>query len=175
MGLRHSTLSRPALSSVPNRRSSGVDTRGPRAVLDRPDHARRGRALRPTSPLLLLLVDPRALHLSVRDGLWLRLLDVGEALRRRSYAGDDEVVLEVRDALLPENAGRYRVGADVERTDDEPDLALDVADLASAYLGAFGLEHLAASGRLEERRPGAVARAAALFRTPLAPHSAEVF
>lgn len=129
----------------------------------------------PASPLFLLVVDPRLLHLSVRDALWLRLLDVGEALRRRSYAGDGALVLEVRDALLPENAGRYRVGATVERTDDDADLALDVADLASVYLGAFGFEQLAVAGRVEERRAGALPRADVLFRTPLPPHCSDLF
>jgi predicted acetyltransferase len=129
----------------------------------------------PASPLFLLTIDPRALHLSVRDGLWLRLVDVEEALRRRSYAGDDTVVLEVRDGLLPDNAGAYRVGGHVERTDDEADLRLDVADLASAYLGAFSFEQLALAGRVEERRSGALARADALFRTPLPPHCPEEF
>lgn len=129
----------------------------------------------PASPLFLLVVDPRALHLSVRDALWLRLVDVAEALRRRSYAGDDTVVLEVRDALLPDNAGSYRVGARVERTDDDAELALDVSDLAGAYLGAFTFEQLASAGRVEERQPGALARASALFRTPLPPHCPEVF
>jgi predicted acetyltransferase len=129
----------------------------------------------PASPLFLLTVDPRALHLSVRDALWLRLVDVEEALRRRSYAGDETVVLDVRDALLPDNAGTYRVGARVERTDDAADLALDVADLASAYLGAFSFEQLAGAGRVDELREGAVARASALFHTPLPPHCPEVF
>ena len=129
----------------------------------------------PGSPLFLLVVDPRALHLSVADGLWLRLVDVEEALRRRSYAADDTLVLEVRDEVLPENAGRYRVGADVVRTDDDADLTLDVADLASAYLGAFSFGRLASAGRVDERRPGTLARADALFRTTLPPHCPEVF
>jgi predicted acetyltransferase len=129
----------------------------------------------PASPLFLQVVDPRALHLNVRDGLWLRLVDVEEALRRRTYTGGDEVVLEVRDTLLPENAGRYRVGGKVARTNDAPDLALDVADLASAYLGAFSFLRLATAGRVDELRPGSLARADALFRTPLPPHCPEVF
>jgi predicted acetyltransferase len=127
----------------------------------------------PASPLFFQVVDPRALHLSIRDGLWLRLVDVEEALRRRSYEGDDTLVLDVRDAVLPENAGRYRVGTRVERTDDDSDLTLDVADLASVYLGGFGFGQLA--DRVYEDRPGALARADALFRTPLAPHCPEVF
>jgi predicted acetyltransferase len=129
----------------------------------------------PASPLFLMVVDPRALHLKVFDGMWLRLVDVEEALRRRSYAGDESVVLDVRDATFPENDGRFRVGAAVERTDDEADVALDVADVASAYLGAFSFERLASAGRAEELRPGGLGRASTLFRTPLPPHCPEVF
>lgn len=129
----------------------------------------------PASPLFLAVVDPRALHLSVRDGLWLRLLDVGAALSRRSYADAPAVVLDVRDELLPENQGRYRVGPNAGPTDDEPDLALDVADLASAYLGTFSFARLAAAGRVEELRQGAVDAADRLFATPLPAHCPEVF
>jgi predicted acetyltransferase len=127
------------------------------------------------SPLPLQVVDMRALHLSVRDGLWLRLVDVEAALRARSYAGDDSVVIEVRDEALEWNPGRYRVGPEVERTEDEPDLALHVADLSSAYLGAFNFERLGWADRVEERTPGALARASALFQTPLPPYCPEVF
>lgn len=129
----------------------------------------------PASPLFLLVADPRALHISVRDGLWLRLVDVEEALRRRAYDGDGEVVLEVRDNGLPHNAGRYRVGSRVARTDDDADLVLDVVDLATAYLGAFSFGRLATAGRVNELRPGALARADALFRTPLPPFCPEEF
>jgi predicted acetyltransferase len=127
------------------------------------------------SPLPLQVVDMRALHLRARDGLWLRLVDVEAALRARSYAADDAVVIEVRDELLDWNRGRYRVGSWVERTDDEPDLAIHVYDLASAYLGAFNFERLASAERVEEQTPGALTRASALFRTPLPPYCPEVF
>jgi predicted acetyltransferase len=130
----------------------------------------------PGSPLYLMVEDPRRLQLKVMDGMWLRLLDVEAALRARSYADEDAVVvLEVADRLCPWNAGRYRVGRTVERTDDEPDVRLDVADLASAYLGAFEFERLADSLRVEELTVGALARASALFRTPRPPFCAEVF
>lgn len=127
------------------------------------------------SPLPLQVVDMRALHLAARDGLWLRLGDVEAALRARSYASDDTVVLEVRDDLLDWNPGRYRVGSTVERTDDAADLSLRVDDLASAYLGGFNFERLASADRVVERTPGALARATALFATPLPPYCPEVF
>ena len=131
--------------------------------------------LDPGSPLMLMVTDLRSLHLGLGDGLWLRLVDVEAALRARSWAAEDSLVLEVRDELCDWNAGRWRVGGEVERTKDEPDLALDVADLACAYLGAFDFERLRDAERVVELTPGAVARASALFRTPRPPFCPEVF
>jgi predicted acetyltransferase len=130
----------------------------------------------PASPLFLMVVDPRSLHLQVSEGLWLRLVEVGAALGARSYADDGEIVLELRDEFCPWNAGRWRVGAaGVERTGDEADLALDVADLASVYLGAFPFSRLAAAERVQEVQEGALARADALFRTSRPPYCPEDF
>jgi predicted acetyltransferase len=129
----------------------------------------------PAWPLFHQVRDPRRLHLTVSDGLWLRLVDVEAALRARSYADSEPAVLEITDAVRPDNAGRWSVGLEPGRTDDEADVALDVADLASAYLGAFSFERLAAAGRARELRPGGLARASALFATPLPPFCPEGF
>jgi predicted acetyltransferase len=127
------------------------------------------------SPLPLLVDDPRALGLRVGDGLWLRLVDVDAAVRARSYRAGSSVVLEVRDELCPWNTGRYRVGDDAGQTEDTADLALDVADLASAYLGAFDFHRLARAGLVDERVEGSVEAATVLFRTDLPPYCPEVF
>jgi predicted acetyltransferase len=130
----------------------------------------------PGSPLFLMVVDPRSLQLRVSEGLWLRLVDVQPALAGRSYASDGEVVLEVRDEFCPWNAGRWRVGRGaVERTDADTDLELDVADLASAYLGAFSFTRLADAERVRELKEGALSRADALFRTERPPYCPEDF
>jgi predicted acetyltransferase len=85
-------------------------------------------------------------------------------------------VLEVRDEFCPWNAGRWRVAGGVaERTDASAELELDIADLASVYLGAFDFERLAAAQRVREHSPGAVDRASALFRTPRVPYCPEDF
>lgn len=123
----------------------------------------------PSAPLFLGARDPRRLRLTVNDGLWLRLVDVDAALRARSWAGKDSVVVEVRDAFCPWNTGRYRLGADAGRCDDGPELALDAAELASAYLGGVDMQALAAAGFVEELRDGALARAAGLLVTPRPP------
>lgn len=129
--------------------------------------------LDPALTLYLGVVDPRRLRVKMSDGLWLRFVDLEPALRARSWGADDSLVLEVRDSFCPWNDGRYRT--DGTTSDAEADLVLTAADLASAYLGGIDIGALAAAGRIAEQTPGAVARAAAMFRTPLPPFCPEVF
>jgi predicted acetyltransferase len=127
-------------------------------------------------PLFFLLVEPRRMHFTVGEALWARLLDVGSALSARSYTGDGPIVFAIADSFCPWNEGRWRLeGGMAGRTEDEPDLALDVADLGSAYLGGFTFAQLAAAGRVDELRPGALARADELFRPDRAPWCPEIF
>ena len=128
-------------------------------------------------PLVHQLTYPRRMQLRVGDGLWVRLVDVGAALSARAYADAAPVVLELDDAFLPENAGRWRIAADgVERTEDEPDLALGVGELGSVYLGGFGFGELVRAGVVRELEEGGAARADALFRTDAPrPWCAEIF
>jgi predicted acetyltransferase len=133
------------------------------------------RLFDPGARLVLNVRDPRALGLRFNDALWLRLVDVERALQARSYGHADSVVLEVTDEICPWNAGRYRIGPDAGRTDDTADIGLDVADLASVYLGAWDVHRLVHAGRAEERVTGAAEAASLLLRTPLPPYCPEVF
>ena len=131
-------------------------------------------------PLFLLVTEPRRLRPRAGDGLWLRLVDVQRALSARTYAADGAVSLELADAFLPDNAGVWRLEvsggeARVGRSDDPPDLRLDVADLGSAYLGGFTFAELAGALRVEELSEGAVELADDLFRTRSAPWCPEIF
>ena len=130
----------------------------------------------PDEPLWLMLTDPDAVRVGLGSALWVRVVDVAAALGARTYAHDPDVVLEVSDAFCPWNAGRYRLaGGGCERTDAEPDLALDAAALGAAYLGGTTLRELAGAGRVAELRPGALARASAAFRGDVAPWCPEIF
>ena len=129
----------------------------------------------PGSPIFLMVGDPRSLHLKVSEGLWLRFVDIEAALAGRTYSGEDAVVVDVEDSFCPWNAGRWRIGKTVERTDEEADLELDTADLASAYLGAFDFNELGAAERVRELKPGALERASNLFRTGRPPYCPEDF
>lgn len=127
-------------------------------------------------PLLQLLAKPRYAKLRVGDALWLRLVDVGAALSGRSYRAGEPLVLEVRDAFCPWNEGRWRLAeGKATRTDAAAELALDVDALAAAYLGGVTFRALADGLRVEERTPGALAKADALFGTERLPWCPEMF
>jgi predicted acetyltransferase len=123
-------------------------------------------------PLLRLLIDSRRARPRMRDGLWLRLVRVGEALAARRYAAPVDLVLEITDCGCPWNAGRWRLagdesGATCAPTTDAADLRIDCTALAAAYLGDPVLSAYSGTGRVVEQRPGALRRlAAALGWTP---------
>ena len=131
--------------------------------------------LDPSWALWLMVTDARRLHATIAEGLWLRIVDVEAALRARTYGSEAEVVLEVTDALFERNNGRWLVGGEPGRTSRDADVAIDLSDLACAYLGAFSFERLADAGLVRELRAGGVARATALFTTPIPPYCPEGF
>jgi predicted acetyltransferase len=130
----------------------------------------------PDHPLFLLLAAPRRAQYRMGDGLWVRVVDLPAALAGRAYGQGGPLVLEVRDAVCEWNDGRWRLdGGECARTDEEPDLALDVSALGSAFLGAVSFTQLRAAMRVEELREGAVARADALFAWRPLPWCLEIF
>jgi predicted acetyltransferase len=126
-------------------------------------------------PLRWLLADSRRLRTTqTREDLWVRLLDVPAALAARRYGTRDRLILEVVDQLRPANHGVFELegspdGASCRRTDADPDLRLDVAELGAVYLGGGRFTTLAAAGRLTERTPGALWRADQLFASDPTP------
>jgi predicted acetyltransferase len=133
-----------------------------------------------------LLVDLRAAAPRLSDNVWVRIVDLPAALESRRYAAPVDVVLEVTDALVPQNAGRWRVrtgqpaqtgsfAAQVTRTDDDADLRLDIRELGAAYLGGASLSALGAAGLLREVRPGTIDAAATAFSWPVKPVCSWVF
>ncbi len=131
-------------------------------------------------PLIFLVDEPRQLTPRWSDGLWVRVLDLPAALTARRYASPVDVVLEVTDARLGSNAGRWRLtatpsGATCVATTDEPDLALDIKELGAAYLGGTSLGSLAAAGLVRELRPGTLAPTSTAFSWWRAPSTVEMF
>lgn len=132
----------------------------------------------PADPLLLALRE-RQFELAMRYQWMLRLAHLPNALEARGYPRGVEVRLDldVRDDLLEENAGRWRVTvadgrASVERGGDGT-LAADVRALASLYSGFASPDQLALVGGLEGDA-ASLERAAAAFAGPT-PTMADMF
>jgi GNAT superfamily N-acetyltransferase len=133
-------------------------------------------------PMLSWVGGPRgSADVATYDSLWVRLVDLPQALQARSWSAPCDVVAEVADTVAPWNDGRWRVRADetgeatVERTDAEADVRLDVAALGAAYLGGGNLVALQRAGFVLERRRGAVAELWRAMRTDVAPTAAVGF
>ena len=140
----------------------------------------RLRGLSLDDAVLGAVVDTRRLVPQLNDGLFVRLVRVGEALAGRTYAAEVDVVLEVADVRLPGNARRWRLaagpdGATCAPTGDAADLELGVEELGAAYLGGTTLVSLANAGRVRELRPGALAAASRAFRGDVEPLCTHVF
>ncbi|MFC7220247.1 GNAT family N-acetyltransferase [Streptomyces polyrhachis] len=124
--------------------------------------------------LLRLVTDQRRCRLQLRDGLFVRVVDVPKALAARTYQLPVRVVLEVSDPFCPWNEGRWLLsgdaqGATCKRTEEAAELALGAEELGAVYLGDTSLLSLAGAGRVAELRPGALAEASAAFGSAVAP------
>ena len=131
-------------------------------------------------PLLHMLAEPRALRFQIRDGTWLRLIDVQRALEARRYSHEGRMVLEVQDGFAQWNDGTYELeggpdGATCKAVGASPDLSMRVDDLASAYLGAVSFRSLSEAGRVVEMNPGALKAADEMFSSAVAPWCPWIF
>ena len=137
-------------------------------------------------PLLYLLADPRRTRPQLIDALWVRIIDLPRAMAGRRYSCPVDVVIEVRDEILPSNAGRWRLTTSAEvpggglaascvPASSAADVALDVTELGAAYLGGTRLGALAGNGLVAELRPGAVRQLSAALAWDPAPWCPTVF
>ena len=142
-------------------------------LIDRLDYP--GRPV--DDPLSWLLADARTARIrGGSDAMWLRILDVPDALSARGYHVEDELVLDVVDPAVGNWAGgRFRLTASpagatcVPAPEATPDLRLPARTLSSLYLGGVRAGVLGRAGGFDEETPGAGARLDHLFATPLAP------
>jgi predicted acetyltransferase len=134
----------------------------------------------PDEPLQFMVTEPARLRSKFSESLWIRVLDLPRALEARRYAAPVDAVLDVTDERIPSNAGRWHLRADRDaaactRTDQPADIALDIAEIGSAYLGGTSLAALAAANRVTELRPGTLAPVSTAFGWDRSPASIEVF
>lgn len=136
---------------------------------------------RPADDLLpLLLPDPRAAVVTTQaDWLWVRVLDVVQAMEARTYGREGGLVIDVHDPAGL-TGGRYQLdasatGAVCVPTTRSAELSLGIVELAMLWLGDESAVRLAALGRVREERAGAARSADALLRTSRRPWCPDMF
>lgn len=118
----------------------------------------------PEEPIRLALRDPRRfVTTSSNDFLWLRILDVEQALNARAYRTSQPVTISVDGTTYAMTDGRWSESA------NPADLACSVADLGAVYLGGVTWRTLANAARVTEIQPRGIERVDAVFQTDSSP------
>ncbi len=131
-------------------------------------------------PLPLKLKDPLAAQTtSVSDFLWMRIMNVPDALGARTYWADADLVLEVTDPLGVAG-GRFRLQArdgvgTCSPHDGDADVKIGLGDLGSIYMGAHRPWELHRASRITELRSGALGDLDAAFNTRQVPYCGTLF
>jgi len=115
----------------------------------------------------------------VCDFLWMRIMNVPEALGARVYSADIDLVLEIKDPLNTAG-GKFRlqtregVGT-CSPCDGSADIEIGLAELATIYMGAHRALELRRAGRITEFSSGALKKLDAAFTTERAPYCGTLF
>ncbi|MBA2955689.1 GNAT family N-acetyltransferase [Nocardioides sp. MAH-18] len=140
------------------------------------------RSISSEDPVLAWAGGPRGTSsIETYDSLWIRIVDLPEALAARTWSAPCDVVVQVDDTAAPWNDGRWRIVADAdgsataERTDAEADLRLPVAALGAAYTGGGNLVGLVRAGQVTEARAGTARELWRALRTDVPPAAAVGF
>ncbi len=131
------------------------------------------------SVLPWIISDPRQLNHASSDALWVRVVDIPNALGTRSYTSDGAVVIGVEDLFMPQLGGTFELRvtdgrASVERTGATPDLFCDTSVLGSLYLGHRRASQLRRAGRITGDQ-AAVETFDRLLSWPVASWTQEIF
>lgn len=131
-------------------------------------------------PLPHLLLEPRRLNLTAKDGLLARVVDVARALPLRGYDAEGALTFELLDTLCPWNAGRFRLeaspqGAEVKRTTADAQAVLPVETLAMLLFGQISPTRAVRMGRMAITEKADLSSWDHLFATRHKPFCADFF
>jgi predicted acetyltransferase len=131
-------------------------------------------------PLAWKVPDHRRIKRKRWDALYVRILDVVQALEARTYSVDGMVRFDVDDPFFPDEGGTFElavvdgVGTCRRINNVATDLSLGTTDLASLYLGGNGAVSMARAGRIRGAEDPIVLLGR-MFRGDVAPWCEEVF
>ena len=107
----------------------------------------------PDDPLLMMLLEPRSLRPQWNDGIWLRVVDVAQLAKSRTYARTGVISFEITDDReCPWNIGKYQIDFDgtnleVSTIQRNVDFQIGINGLATLLCGHSPLSMIANGGR----------------------------
>ena len=127
-----------------------------------------------------ILLDPRELNATHRDVIMARIIDVERLMPLRPYSADGRAVFDLRDDMCPWNAGRWALetgadGSTIARTQESPQLTLDVSALAQLLYGQVSPSNAVRYGRAEAAPDAPLDLWDNMFRTKFAPFCPNLF
>jgi predicted acetyltransferase len=126
--------------------------------------------------LLQLSPDPALLRARLYPQLYVRLVDVPQALNGRALGSKESLVIGVEDTFCPWNAGNFLLEQGrAEPSQRAAELSLDVSALGQVYLGGFSFRELALAGKIRCHVANAIERADAIFVRGAAPWCPDIF
>ena len=131
-------------------------------------------------PLPHLILEPKMLHITSKDGLMARIADVEQALPGRQYFEEGILTFEIIDDLCPWNRGRWKLETSppevaVSRTSEEPQLVMPVSTLATLVFGQLSATEAARMQRLSALDQDALPLWNRIMHTTYRPFCADVF
>ncbi len=131
-------------------------------------------------PLPHMLLEPRMLHATAKDGLLARIVDVERALPPRPYAAEATLTFEVIDEICSWNRGPWKLetsaeGGSISHTTEDPQLVVPVGTLAMLVFGQISATEAARMQRLDVNDSSALTSWDDAMRTKYRPACADVF
>ncbi len=131
-------------------------------------------------PLPHMLLEPRMLQATAKEGLLGRIVDVERALPKRPYGAEGSLTFEVIDDICSWNRGPWKLetsaeGGSITRTTEEPQLVMPVGTLAMLVFGQISATEAAVMQRLDVNQPAALPLWDNVMRTKYRPAFADNF
>ena len=123
-----------------------------------------------------LLMEPRMLNRRVNDGIWMRVVDVENAVPQRPYGGRGALTFAIEgDTMCPWNEGTWEMetagsSTEIRRSERTAQLSMPINSLASLMAGHRSATALARNGLITAHDERGLAVADELFHTVYPPN-----
>jgi predicted acetyltransferase len=131
-------------------------------------------------PLPHMILEPRMLNITTRDGILGRIVDVKKALSKRKYGAEGKLVFDIHDDFCPWNNGRWKLETSgeetvVSSTDETAEVSMPVSTLSLLAFGQISATQAFRMGRIHIKNKEPLGKFDSIFRTEYKPFCPDIF